>query len=194
MVHDAVHRRRRRYGARHDRDFTDRAFNNGGVRAPEPDLRRTGSKWNFAWALHAGLAYKVKPNITVELGYSYLDLGNGMTGVDQHLRRLPTPSAHAFQFKNITSQGREARRALEPRQPAGYAAAAGPQGLIELFIVNVLTARDFPAPFCFARIAIATIAAVFGKIMPIERRDNDWLRLTGDDRAKFEYAMERCDA
>lgn len=38
------------------------------------------SKWNFAWALHAGLAYKVSRNFTVELAYRYVDLGNAESG------------------------------------------------------------------------------------------------------------------
>ena len=37
-------------------------------------------KWNFAWALHAGLAYKVTPGFTVELAYRYLNLGDAATG------------------------------------------------------------------------------------------------------------------
>lgn len=40
-----------------------------------------GSKWNFAWALHAGLAYKVTPGFTVELAYRYLNLGDAQTGI-----------------------------------------------------------------------------------------------------------------
>ncbi len=40
-------------------------------------------KWNFAWAAHAGLAYKVSPGFTVELAYSYMDLG------DAQSRQLP---------------------------------------------------------------------------------------------------------
>jgi opacity protein-like surface antigen len=39
-----------------------------------------GSQWNFAWAAHAGLAYKIDPAMTIELGYSYVDLGSGVTG------------------------------------------------------------------------------------------------------------------
>lgn len=39
-----------------------------------------GSKWNLAWAVHAGLAYKVTPNFTIELAYRYLNLGDGSTG------------------------------------------------------------------------------------------------------------------
>ncbi|MBR0818544.1 outer membrane protein [Bradyrhizobium liaoningense] len=37
-------------------------------------------KWNFAWAAHAGLAYKVNPGFTVELAYSYMDLGDAALG------------------------------------------------------------------------------------------------------------------
>jgi len=39
-----------------------------------------GSKWNFAWAVHAGLGYKVNPNLTLELAYHFLGLGDGVTG------------------------------------------------------------------------------------------------------------------
>ncbi len=38
------------------------------------------SKWSFAWALYAGLAYKVSKNFTIELAYRYLDMGEGQTG------------------------------------------------------------------------------------------------------------------
>lgn len=38
------------------------------------------SKWEFAWALHAGFAYDVTPNFTIELAYRYLDLGNAKSG------------------------------------------------------------------------------------------------------------------
>jgi len=40
----------------------------------------TASKWNFAWALHAGLAYQVYRNVTLELAYRYIDLGNAQSG------------------------------------------------------------------------------------------------------------------
>ena len=60
------------------------------------------SKWNMAWALHAGLAYKVTPNFTVELGYRYLDMGDGLTGdlrTFDGTNNLVNPTT----FKNITS-------------------------------------------------------------------------------------------
>jgi opacity protein-like surface antigen len=37
-------------------------------------------KWNFAWAAHAGLAYEVSPSVTLELAYSYVDLGSARPG------------------------------------------------------------------------------------------------------------------
>jgi opacity protein-like surface antigen len=38
------------------------------------------SKWNLAWALHAGVSYKVSKNFAVELSYRYLDMGKAETG------------------------------------------------------------------------------------------------------------------
>lgn len=38
------------------------------------------SKWSFAWALHAGVAYKVTKNLTIELAYRYIDLGDAESG------------------------------------------------------------------------------------------------------------------
>ena len=40
----------------------------------------TASKWNFAWALHAGLAYQIWRKATIELSYRYVDLGNARSG------------------------------------------------------------------------------------------------------------------
>jgi opacity protein-like surface antigen len=39
------------------------------------------SKWNLAWALHAGLTYTVSPNFKVELAYRYLNIGDVQTGI-----------------------------------------------------------------------------------------------------------------
>jgi opacity protein-like surface antigen len=39
-----------------------------------------GSKWNFAWALHAGVGYKVNSNLVIELAYRYISLGDAITG------------------------------------------------------------------------------------------------------------------
>jgi opacity protein-like surface antigen len=61
----------------------------------------SGSQWNFAWAAHAGLAYKVNPSLTLELAYSYVDLGPGQTGVLSAFNG--TTSNNVFKFKDITS-------------------------------------------------------------------------------------------
>jgi opacity protein-like surface antigen len=62
----------------------------------------TGSQWNFAWALHAGLAYQINPNVAIELGYSYVNLGNGTTGPDNAFDN--SAGGHVFTFHDITSQ------------------------------------------------------------------------------------------
>lgn len=38
------------------------------------------SKWNLAWALHAGVGYQATKNLTLELAYRYTHLGDGITG------------------------------------------------------------------------------------------------------------------
>ncbi len=62
-------------------NFTDQGIaNNGGGALPGLAFGDNVSKWNFAWAVHAGVAYHVSPNFTVELAYRYLDMGDGLTG------------------------------------------------------------------------------------------------------------------
>jgi opacity protein-like surface antigen len=62
-------------------NFTDQGIaNNGNGARPGLAFGDNMSKWNFAWALHAGVAYKVTPNFTVELAYRYLDMGDGLAG------------------------------------------------------------------------------------------------------------------
>lgn len=76
--------------------FVDVNTPRGGV-STAPDA----SKWNFAWALHAGLAYKVTPSLTLELAYRYVDLGDGVTGVLTAFDRSSINSP--ITFKDITS-------------------------------------------------------------------------------------------
>ena len=85
--------------------FTDQSIAlNGGVGPALPGLAfgDNVSKWNFAWAAHAGLAYKVSPNFTVELAYRYLDMGDGLTG---DLRAFDGTNNfnNPMTFKHITS-------------------------------------------------------------------------------------------
>jgi opacity protein-like surface antigen len=39
------------------------------------------TKWNFAWALHAGLTYNVTNSFKVELAYRYLNMGDVQTSI-----------------------------------------------------------------------------------------------------------------
>ncbi len=47
-----------------------------GVPTAGSGIGRDSSNVSFAWALHAGLAYKVTQNFTVELAYRYLNYGS----------------------------------------------------------------------------------------------------------------------
>ncbi len=40
----------------------------------------SASEWNLAWALHAGLGIQVNDRLTLDLGYSYLHLGDAHSG------------------------------------------------------------------------------------------------------------------
>src|SRR3978361_2092242 len=82
--------------------FTDTGLANQGVPAlPGMAYGDNMSKWNLAWALHAGVAYKVMPNFTVELAYRYLERGEGIAGERRTFdgtNGINTPMT----FKNIT--------------------------------------------------------------------------------------------
>jgi opacity protein-like surface antigen len=75
---------------------------------------------NLAWAVHAGLAYKVTPGFTVELAYRYLHLG------DAHTADLVafdgTQNLGPMEFRDLTSHDIKlgVRWLLQPQQPAYY--------------------------------------------------------------------------
>lgn len=62
----------------------------------------TASKWNFAWALHAGIAYRVTKNFTVELAYRYVDLGDAESG-DIYNYLGGNSINNPMQFEHLTS-------------------------------------------------------------------------------------------
>lgn len=62
----------------------------------------TASKWNFAWALHAGLAFQASNNLTFELAYRYTNLGDGITG-DIVTSTGVNDFVNPMHFKDITS-------------------------------------------------------------------------------------------
>ncbi len=84
--------------------FRDDGFGStfGVARPPSFVYASDNGKWNFAWALHAGVGYRVTPNVTVELAYSYMNLGDATTGVNSNYAGTATPQ-FAWTMKNITS-------------------------------------------------------------------------------------------
>ena len=86
-------------------DFSDTGdFINGGAQFHSLDYAGQASKWNFAWAAHAGLAYRVTPSVTLELAYSYIDLGSGITGSSYSFDQVTNTTHAPFAFHDITSQ------------------------------------------------------------------------------------------
>ena len=76
------------------------------------------TQWNFAWALHAGLSYKVTPGFSVELAYRYLNMGNAQSGAIVGF--LNNPQNTVFHIDNITSHDLTLglRWMLQPEAPA----------------------------------------------------------------------------
>ncbi len=85
-------------------NFTDQGVSNSGAGAvPSMAYGDNMAKWNFAWALHAGLAYKVNPNFTIELAYRYLNMGDGLAG-DLKTFDGTNNIYNPMTFKSLTSQ------------------------------------------------------------------------------------------
>ncbi|ARQ02547.1 outer membrane protein [Pseudorhodoplanes sinuspersici] len=61
------------------------------------------SQWEMAWALHAGLAYKVNKNFTAELSYRYVNLGDFQSG-DIIAYDGTNNVNNPMLFKDVTSQ------------------------------------------------------------------------------------------
>lgn len=59
--------------------FTDTYSGGGGGWAP------TGNKWSLAWALHAGASMQVNERLSIDLGYSFVNLGDAQTGPFQNI-------------------------------------------------------------------------------------------------------------
>jgi opacity protein-like surface antigen len=83
--------------------FVDTGATQSGATILSTTYGADASKWNFAWAAYAGLAYQVTPSFTVEMSYRYLNLGDATTGPTNAFDGTFTNST-PFQFKDITSQ------------------------------------------------------------------------------------------
>jgi len=84
--------------------FTDQSINFTALNGAQAGLysAENAARWNFAWAVHAGVAYKVSPNFTVELAYRYLDMGDGVTKQMVAFDGV-SPTLAPMTFKSITS-------------------------------------------------------------------------------------------
>jgi opacity protein-like surface antigen len=104
-------------------NFTDTGDISNGVSPPPHSFNYAGesSKWNFAWALHAGLAYKVSPGFTVELAYSYVNMGNGLTGPSYSFDQVTNTTHAPFAFNGITSNDVTLGLRWELNTPQTYA-------------------------------------------------------------------------
>lgn len=62
----------------------------------------TASKWNFAWAAHAGVSYKVNSRVSIEFAYRYVSLGDAMSG-DLKTFDGTNNINNPMEFRDITS-------------------------------------------------------------------------------------------
>lgn len=93
-------------GASHNRISgfrDDGVIFNGGVLSNSVTYAGDAGKWNLAWAIHAGLAYRVTPNVTLELAYRYINLGDGVTGPTNSFDGVTVVNGSPFTIKDITS-------------------------------------------------------------------------------------------
>jgi opacity protein-like surface antigen len=75
----------------------------GAAQAATVTYATNNGRWNMAWDLTAGLAYKVTPGFTVELAYRYLNLGSATTGLpNSSFNGSFTPPQYPWTMKNLT--------------------------------------------------------------------------------------------
>jgi opacity protein-like surface antigen len=75
-------------------DFVDMGIGTTGA-----GFGRNSSKWNFAWALHAGVAYDVSKSLKIELAYRYLNYGSVTDTIDC----IGGCIADSYKFSNLHS-------------------------------------------------------------------------------------------
>jgi len=74
----------------------------GGIPIISTTYFNDASKWNFAWALYAGMAYQVTPAFTIEFAYRYVNLGKATTGTPHAFDGTVIPTS-PFVFDTLTS-------------------------------------------------------------------------------------------
>ena len=83
-------------------NFTDTCVVAGSCTGVSAAYGDTTSKWNFAWALHAGVSYKVNSQLSLEFAYRYVSLGDALSG-DLKTFDGTNPIYNPMEFRNITS-------------------------------------------------------------------------------------------
>lgn len=80
--------------------FRDTNIINGGGAYADDE-----SKWNFAWALHAGLGFQATERMTIDLGYSFISLGDASTGIlhNDDGASFPEGENQSIEFNDIYS-------------------------------------------------------------------------------------------
>jgi opacity protein-like surface antigen len=106
------------------------------------------SKTSFAWALYAGLAYKVTPNFTVELAYRYINLGNAQSG-DIRTYNGINAIYNPMEFNDLTSHDLKfgVRWALQDSTPGAKPAFYAPPPVSKSYYTppqQVITAPPQP--------------------------------------------------
>ncbi len=100
-------------------NFTDQGITDfGGRHYRAGNFGDNVAKWNFAWALHAGLAYHVNPTSPSSWRTAIVDLGDGLTGAYRPSVG-PTTSSPPIDVQEHYLAGPDAGRALESRQSRG---------------------------------------------------------------------------
>jgi opacity protein-like surface antigen len=100
--------------------FRDDGLTNiGGVQSNSIAYAADADKWNFAWALHAGISYKVTQSMSIDFGYRYLDMGNATTGATRAFDGSFS-NGGPFTFNHVYSHDLKLgiRWMLEPPMPA----------------------------------------------------------------------------
>ena len=78
-------------------------FNDSNVFAGGGGYAGKDSQWELAWALHAGLGYAVTDRLTMDLGYSFVNLGDGKTGEARNYDAAFSRPNDGFTFKDLHS-------------------------------------------------------------------------------------------
>jgi opacity protein-like surface antigen len=89
----------------HLADFRDDGLTTFNGLTAGTQFAANGDKTSLAWAAHAGLAYHVNQNLTIELAYRYLDLGSAVTGSTNFAYSSPgVLGTHSWTVNDLTSQ------------------------------------------------------------------------------------------